>query len=151
MSEYETEERPQYRSIPNAKWQAVLPNNKHGWYCIQCGLYMKLYPISHDLPPTHWHCGTCKKNVTMSERDATFDTTLQIAKDKCDLKTLEYSKQDRTWTILSSEFLGDSRISATRRPIRKTEREHIIDTIQQAIQEELHISFESFQEYFNTE
>ncbi|HYT46317.1 MAG TPA: hypothetical protein VEP90_28565, partial [Methylomirabilota bacterium] len=59
--------------------------------------------------------------------------------------------QDRTWTILSSEFLGDSRISATRRPIRKTEREHIIDTIQQAIQEELHISFESFQEYFNTE
>lgn len=138
-------------TINNATWQAVLPNNKHGWFCLQCSMYMKLYPISHDLPPTHWHCGTCKKNVRMSERNAVFDTTIQIAKEKCDLKTLEYSKDDRTWTIVSSEFIGDSRISSKRKPIKKTEREHIIDTIREAIMEELHISFEDFQQFFNTE
>jgi hypothetical protein len=53
--------------------------------------------VSLDLPPTHWYRGTCKKNVTMSERDATFDATLQIARDKCDLKTLEYNKEYRTF------------------------------------------------------
>jgi len=153
MSEYE-QERVKHWSEPggvrNLTIEYLKPQSgKHGWHCTQCGIYMKAYPISHDLEFTHWSCLNCKKNITKSERDATFDATLQIAKDKCDLKICEYNKEDRTWTILSNEFIGDSRISSKRRPIKKSEREHIIDTIQEAIQEELHISFESFQEYFN--
>ena len=96
-------------------------------------------------------CLNCKKIITKSERDELSDATLKVAKEKCDLKTLEYNKEDRSWTILSNEFIGDSRISSRRRPIKQTEKQDIIGKIQFAIQDELHISFESFQEYFNTE
>ena len=49
--------------------------------------------VSHDLPPTHWHCNNCRKTISMSERNAVFDATLKVAKEKCDLKTLEYNKE----------------------------------------------------------
>jgi hypothetical protein len=138
-------------SVGNATWQAVLPQNKKGWYCLQCGIFMKAYPISHDLPFSHYSCSTCKKNITVTERNEVFDTTVKLAKEKCDLKTLEYNKDDRSWKIESSLFIGDSRIGARRKPIGPTERQEIIGKVQEVLQEELHISFENFQEFFSTE
>jgi hypothetical protein len=112
---------------------------------------MKLYPISHDLPPTHYSCHNCKKNITIKERDEAFEACIKLAKEEFELKTLEYSKEDRIWKIESAIFVGDSRIGAKRRQIGQTEREEIIDKIQDALEDALHISFENFGEFLNTE
>jgi hypothetical protein len=136
------------RAIGVALWPQI---QKHNWFCSQCGIYMKLYPISHDLEVTHWSCGTCKKVVTTTERDEAFEACIQLAKNEYDLKTLEYSKEQRYWTIISNLFIGDSRIGARRKPITPTERQEIMDKTQAALEDTLHISFENFQEFFNTE
>jgi len=85
----------------------------------------------------------------MSERDEAFAAHVKIAKDRYDLKTLEYSKEG--WNIESSIFVGDNRIGAKRKVIKQTERDEIIDTLQDVISKELHVSFENWSTFWATE
>jgi hypothetical protein len=124
---------------------------RHNWFCSQCGIFMKAYPISHDLPFTHWSCTNCKKNITANERDESFNAHVKIAKERYDLKTLEYNKEDRSWNIESSIFVGDSRIGAKRKVIRPSELEQIVNEVQDMIEAQLHISFENWSEFWATD
>jgi hypothetical protein len=51
-----------------------------------------------------------KKNITISQRDETFEACIKLAKERYELKTLEYSKDERYWKIECALFVGSSRI-----------------------------------------
>jgi hypothetical protein len=135
----------QTNQIGLAMWHPYQPRL---WYCTQCGIFMKLYNISLDLPATHWACLNCKKIITIKERDDVFELHIKLAKDKFDLHILEYDKESKYWKVESAVFIGDSRIGSKRKPIGETERQEILEKLQEVIQEQLLISFETFQDFF---
>lgn len=141
---YEQEERPHHVPIANATWK---PIPKHGWYCEKCSMYMKLLPINKDIPASHWEC-RCR-GISLLQRDKSFQINKEITQDLYLLRKLNYDKQNIHWDIESAQWSSpdESRINSQRRIIR--DMDLIISELKALIEEELEISFENFQDFFN--
>jgi hypothetical protein len=91
-----------------------------GWLCSKCnGAKMYLHPISLDEPAQFWKCSKCERQITIEERNQVFEAIRQNVKDQYLLHVFDY---DKGWEIKSSEWIGESRIGAKRKPITPSER-----------------------------
>jgi hypothetical protein len=67
------------------------------------------------------------------------------------LKSLEvYTKTGVIGPLTSNLWIGDSRLSSKRKEIGSAERRRILDDLADRIMSDLNISFENFEELFNT-
>lgn len=109
---------------------------------------MKLKPICKDIPATHWEC-RCK-GISLKQRDTLFELVRREVQESYNLFQFNYNIETRKWIIKSAEWIShdESRINAKRRVITTGQREEILNELQDIIETELLITFESFQDYF---
>ena len=69
---------------PKFNFESFVPRPKaEGWTRMKQGVMlakMILLPVNKDIPATHWECTKCKRQITLSEREAVFADQLQLAR-----------------------------------------------------------------------
>jgi hypothetical protein len=132
--------------IVNAIFQEAY---KHGLFCNQaCQKYMQLLPVSRDQKAHSWQCAC--KCITIENLNVVFDRFVEDFKEIYSLHKLDWDSKDRSFDIESAVWISpnQSRVNAKRKVIHETERHEILANLQNAVSEELGISFELWEEYF---
>jgi uncharacterized protein YpbB len=110
---------------------------------------MMLLPISKDEKASHWEC-RCKC-IPLSAHPRCFNNCRETFQDLYLLHKFEYDIKSKQSTILSAEWHGDSQIGSTKRIITLDMKKDVLSDLQSAIQDELGVTFTSWQEFFDTE
>jgi hypothetical protein len=152
MSEQEDIHWTQRGGVKNLCFEHLAPKPKEeGWLCTvkECdGVKMILLPINKDEPTEFWQCTRCKRKITIEERDQIFEVIRKNVQDEYLLHVFIYDKQNNTWEIKSAEWLGRTRIGAKRKKITSIQREELIDTLMNGLEDALNIFFYTLKDYF---
>ncbi len=136
--------------VANLTMEYIAPRPKpEGWACTKCDMErMNLLPVSLDANPEFWICSKCQRTITIEERDEVFEAIRSNIQDAYQLKTFEYNKETNQHIIESNEWIGETRIGATRKKVTNIEQQELIDQLLNSIEDTLSIHVNNIKDYF---
>jgi hypothetical protein len=156
-----------YKEVPpiqDLTWQTINSNSQskpQPWYCTKCQKItstgtaatndvakMQLMPTNRDIPATHWKCSRCKRQISLEERDTTFEDKRKDLQHLYKLRLFNYNRQSDTWTIQSAEWEGEDRLQSKRKRVTESLRRNIGVELKYELSDALGIHFETWKEFF---
>jgi hypothetical protein len=73
-------------------------NRKDRWHCLSHKELEKmyLYPLSKDVPAEYWTCTTCKRQVTLRQRDEVFQEIRRHFMQKYNLNMFDFDRENKS-------------------------------------------------------
>jgi hypothetical protein len=139
-------------SFENLEYEGIIPSSKIiGWFCTKpcSAMPMDLLPIERNKQPEYWQCRSCRKQVSVQERDKVFEIIMKNVLEKYnkEVEIFTYDRQTNKFEILGI-YEGKSHHTSKRRLITKGNRAELINQLLTTCEDTLGIECQNIKGYF---